>query len=155
MSNSCPWDWRISLDEAGLARGSFRLWEIPVPTIAPYNDASVETPRGEGEQALHGAATLDFLWEVTTRYQAWRIRQFIDGAKAGTGWLYFTVDLTDDSSAGIHWADIRGKPHRDFKNADAGPIIGRFRGSQGHMENYRLLLNNVDIVNANSLYTLK
>lgn len=125
-----------------------------MPSLAPFNDSSVEKSRGEGEQALHGYPNTDFMWDRVTRAQANRIRQFVDLAKAGTSWLYFTVDITDDSSVGIQWADIRGKPHRDPKQADAGPIIGRLPGSQGHMENYKLFLNNVAILNNPSIYTL-
>ena len=153
MSAACPWSWRLSLTEAGLARGSFRLYEIPVPTVAPYNDASVESPRSDGEQALHGHATVDFLWSELTANQAFYIRKFIDGAKDGTGWLYMTVDLNDDSTPGVQWADVRGRPHRDLKQADAGPIIGRGRSGQNHHENYRMLLNGVKVLNNPSLFT--
>lgn len=155
MSNSCPWDWRIALVEADLAGGPFRVWEIPVPTIGEYNSSSVEVARGEGEQALHGYATYKFMWDVMSRQQANRVRQFIDAAKTGTGWLYMTVDLTDDSSVGIQWADIRGKPHRDYKAADAGSIIGRLPGSSGHFDNYSLMLNAVDVVNNPSIFTTR
>ena len=153
MASSCSWHWRIALTEAGLERGGFPLWGIPVPTLAPYNDASVESPRSDGEQALHGFETVDFLWEVLTAEQAFNIRRLIDQAKAATGWLYFTVDLNDDSTPGVQWADVRGKPHRDFKQADAGPIIGRLQGSLNHHKNYRLLLNNVNVLNNPSIFT--
>lgn len=153
MTNSCPWDWRIALIEADLATSPFKVWNIVVPELATYNDSSVETAKGEGEQALHGFPNMRFLWDILTRQQGNRIRQFIDAAKAGTGWLYFTVDLTDDSSVGIQWADIRGKPHRDRETADAGSIAGRLPGSQGHFDNYSLFLNAVEIVNNPSIFT--
>lgn len=155
MSNSCPWDWRVSLTEADLDRGAFKLFNIPVPTIGEYNDSSVEVSRGEGEQALHGFATYRFMWDVVSRSQAHNIRVWIDGAKAATGWLYMTVDLTDDSGFGVQWVDVRGKPHRDYKAADAGSIVGRLPGSSGHMSNYTLLLNAVEIVNNPSLFTTR
>lgn len=153
MSSGCPWHWRIALTEAGLAKGAFRAWEIPVPSIAPYNDASVESARSDGEQALHGFPNIDFLFEELVASQAFTVRRFIDSAKSGTGWLYMTVDLNDASAPGAQWADIRGKPHRDFKNADAGPILGRQRWGQNLLENYRMFLNNVQILNNPSIYT--
>jgi hypothetical protein len=131
--------------------GSFAAYGIPVPDVAPYNDSSKAVSRGQGEQALHGFATIDFLWGRLTREQAWRVRKFIDDAKSGTGWLYLTVDLNDDSSIGPQWADIRAKPHRDPKQADSGPIIGRI--GQGSHENYSMFLNNVVILNNPSNYT--
>lgn len=153
MSSSCGWHWRLALTEAGLAKGSFKAYGVPVPSIAPYNDASLESPRSDGEQALHGYANIDFLWEELTAEQAFYIRKFIDGAKTGTGWLYMTVDLNDDSAPGTQWADVRGKPHRDYKNADAGPIVGRQKGGMNFHENYRMFLNNVEVINNPSDYT--
>jgi len=88
MSSSCAWNWRIALTEAGLEMGSFAAYGIPVPDIAPFNDSTKATTRGRGEQALHGFATIDFLWDRLTREQAWRLRKFIDDAKSGTGFLY-------------------------------------------------------------------
>jgi len=153
MSSGCAWHWRLALTEAGLEKGPFAAYGIPAPSIAPYNDASVERPRSDGEQALHGYRNIDFLWEELTSIQAFYIRKFIDGAKTGTGWLYMTVDLNDDSAPGTQWADIRGKPHRDFKQADAGPIVGRQQGGVNFHENYRMFLNNVEIINNPSDYT--
>lgn len=154
MSSNCPFHWRFSTTEAGLARGAIALYDIPVPTIAPYNDSSVESARGEGEQALHGFPFVDFAWDIVTRYQAFRIRKFVDDAKAATGWLYSTIDLTDDSVPGVYWVDVRGKPHRSVGAADEGPIIGRSRGDIGHMNNYTMRLNAVEIVNSPSIFTL-
>jgi hypothetical protein len=143
----------LSLTEAGLENGSFSLYGIPVPTIAPYNDSSRESFRSQGDQALHGFSTIDFLWEKLTSEQAFYVRRFIDEAKAGTGWLYMTVDLNDDSTPGTQWADVRGRPHRDFKQADVGPLIGRGRSGLGSHDNYRLLLNNVDVLANPSNYS--
>jgi len=142
----------MSTTEAGLAKDSFGAIGIPVPSTAPFNDSSVEKPRGQGEQALHGFATDDFLWDVLSRAQAFKIRKKVDAVRApGAGWLFFTIDLNDDSTAGPRWVDIKGKPHRDFQQADAGPIVGRH--GPGRFENYRLRLNNVQIINNPSLYT--
>lgn len=151
MTSSCAWHWRIALVEADLNMGSLAVYGIPVPSIAAYNDSSRETTRSQGEQALHGFAKIDFLWDRLTRVQAWRLRKFIDEAKDGTGWLYMTVDLNDDSAPGEQWADVRGKPHRDPAQADAGPISGRI--GQGSFSNYTILLNNVVILNNPSNYT--
>lgn len=151
MSASCAWNWRIALAEADLVMGSFAAYGIPVPDVAPFNDSSKATTRSRGEQALHGFSTIDFLWERLTREQAWRVRKFIDDARDGTGWLYMTVDMNDDSSIGPHWIDVRAKPHRDPKQADAGPIIGR--KGQGSHSNYSMFLNNVVILNNPSNYT--
>ncbi|MHA2233247.1 MAG: hypothetical protein ACXAB4_12250, partial [Candidatus Hodarchaeales archaeon] len=68
--SACPWHWRLSLDEAGLAKGSFYVYDIPVPDIAPFNDNSIEVSQGEGGQAVHGFGNDDMLWEVLTPYQA-------------------------------------------------------------------------------------
>lgn len=151
MSSSCAWNWRIALTEADLAMGSFAAYGIPVPDVAAYNDSTKETTRGRGEQALHGSATIDFLFDRMTRPNAWRLRKFIDDAKSGTGYLYMTVDLNDDSAPGEQWVDVRGKPHRDPKAADSGPIAGR--SGQGSMKNYSMLLKNVEILNNPSDYT--
>ena len=151
MTSSCPWHWRIALAEADLDMGSLAVYGIPVPNIAAYNDSSKETTRSRGEQALHGFAKIDFLWDRLTREQAWRLRKFIDDAKSGTGWLYMTVDLNDDSAPGEQWADVRGKPHRDPAQADAGPIANRI--GQGSFANYSIFLNNVVILNNPSNYT--
>lgn len=141
------------MTEADLASGSFPIYGIPVPTVAPYNQHTREAFRSQGEQALHGFATMDVLWEKLTSEQAWRIRKFIDDAKDGSGWLYMTIDLNDDSTPGTQWADVRGKPHRDIKQADAGPLIGRMKMGIGHHDNYRLLLNNIDILANPSNFT--
>lgn len=151
MSASCGWNWRISLTEAGLAMGSFAAYGIPVPNLASFNDSSKATTRSQGEQALHGFPTIDFLFDRLTREQAWQLRKFMDAAKTGTGWLYMTVDMNDDSAPGTQWVDVRGKPHRDPKQADAGPIGGR-RG-QGSFNNYSMFLNNVVVLNNPSNYT--
>ncbi len=153
MSAGCAWDWRLSLTIAGLEKNAFRAYGIPVPSIAPFSAASIESSRSEGGQALHGYANIDFLWEELTSLQAFYVAKFINGAKDGTGWLYMTVDLNDDSAPGTQWADVRGKPHRDYKNADAGPIVGRQRGGTNFHENYRLFLNSVEIINNPSAYT--
>lgn len=151
MSSSCGWNWRIALAEADLDMGAFAAHGIPVPNVAAFNDSSKATTRSQGEQALHGFPTIDFLFDRLTREQAYRLRQFIDDAKEGTGWLYMTVDMNDDSAPGEQWVDVRGKPHRDPKMADAGPIVGR-RG-QGSFSNYSLFLNNVVVLNNPSNYT--
>jgi hypothetical protein len=153
MSSGCPWHWRIALTELGLESGSFPIYGLPVPTVAPYNDSTREAFRSQGEQALHGFAILDILWEKLSAEQAFYVRRFIDDARNGTGWLYMTVDLNDDSTPGTQWADVRGRPHRDHKQADAGPLIGRMKMGRGHHDNYRLLLNNVDILANPSNYT--
>ena len=151
MSINCGWNWRIALTEAGLSMGSFPVYGIPLPQVAAYNDSTKSSYRSQGEQALHGFSTIEFLWERLTREQAWRLRKFIDDAKNGTGWLYMTVDINDDSASGEQWADVKGKPHRDQKQADAGPIVGRI--GQSSYSNYTMLLNNVIIINKPSSYT--
>ena len=151
MTSSCAWHWRIALVEADLVMGSLAVYGIPVPSIAAYNDSSRATSRSQGEQALHGFAKIDFMWDRLTREQAWRLRKFMDDAKNGVGWLYMTVDINDDSAPGEQWADVRGKPHRDPTQADAGPIMGRI--GQGSFSNYTMFLNNVVILNNPSNYT--
>lgn len=151
MSASCGWNWRIALAEADLSMGSFAAYGIPLPQVAAYNDSTKASFRSQGEQALHGFISVDFLWERLTREQAWRLRKFIDDAKDGTGWLYMTVDINDDSAPGEQWADVKGKPHRDPKQADAGPIAGRI--GQSSYSNYTMLLNNVMVLNNPSNYT--
>ena len=155
MSSGCPWHWRIALTEANLEYGSFPVYGLIVPTVAPYVDSAREAFRSQGEQALHGFSSMDILWERLTAEQAWRVRQFIDDAKTGSGWLYMTIDLNDDSTPGTQWADVRGRPHRDPKQADAGPLIGRMKAGRGHHQNYRLLLNNVDILANPSNFTIE
>ena len=155
MSSGCSWHWRISLTEADLDKGSFRLYGIPAPTVAPYLDSSTESGRSQGDQAVHGFPNVDFLWTRLTTEQAFQIRKFIDAAKEGTGLLYMTIDLNDDSTPGTSWADIRGRPHRDRVQADAGPIVGRSKLGKGSHENYRMLLNNVEILHHPSIFTLE
>jgi hypothetical protein len=155
MSSGCPWHWRLALTEADLAGGSFRLYSIPAPSFAPYLDSSAESGRSQGGQAIHGFPNADLLWERITTEAAFQIRKFIDAAKSGTGLLYMTIDLNDDSTPGTQWADVRGRPHRDRTQADAGQIVGRRRTGQGSHENYRLLLNNVDILHNPSIFTLE
>lgn len=155
MSSGCTWHWRLALIEAELVQGSFFLYGIPAPSIAPYLDSSKESGRSQGGQATHGFASVDFLWERLTREQAFQIRKFIDAAKIGNGLLYMTVDLSDDSTVDTTWVDVRGRPHRDIKQADAGQIVGRMKSGKGSMENYRMLLNNVDVLNNPSIYTLE
>jgi hypothetical protein len=152
MSTNCGWNWRIALTEAGLEKGPLSAYGIPVPDMAAYNDATKESFRGQGEQAEHGFQNFDFLWDEIRRSKAFRLRKFMDDAKDGAGWLYMTVDLNDDSAPGPQWADIRGKPHRDIKQADAGPIAGR-RGVGSHYSNYRMFMNNIQILNNPSNYT--
>jgi hypothetical protein len=133
--------------------GSFGALDIPPPDNAFYLESTQESNRLDGGQALHGFSTYDILWERLIGFPAWKLRQKIDAAKAGSSWLYMTVDLNDDSAPSSQWADIRGKPYRDSKQADAGNIAGRSAASQKYHDNYKLFLNNVEVINNPSLYT--
>lgn len=152
---SCTaWDYRIAITEAGLARGYFAAFEIPLPQLAPLLDSSIENSRSTGGQALHGYTTLELLFRRITMYSAWRIRNFIDEAKATSGLLYITADRNDTLYAGPHFVDVSGYPHRPREAADDGDLDARAPGGGQYINNYRLFLNNVTIINDPSLYTV-
>ena len=152
--NCTAWDYRIALTEAGLARGYWAAYDIPLPQLAPLLDSSQENARSAGGQALHGYIYMPILWQRLSMYQAFRIRKFIDSAKAGTGLLYMTVDRNDTLYGGPHFVDISGYPHRAREAADDGDMAARAPGGGQYTDNYNLLMNNITIINDPSLYTV-
>lgn len=153
--NWSGWDWRISLTEAGLDTGWLAAYKIPPPNKAPFMIGTFEMSQSEGGQAIHGYTTDDMLWNRLDDFQASRLKRFITDAIAGTGFLYFTVSRTDAHTPGNYWIDIRGRPHRALDLTDSGDIGERAPDGRPYYENFMLLLNNIEIVNDPSLYTVE
>ncbi len=153
--NWSAWDWRISLTEAGLATGSLASYKIPPPSKAPFMIGIIELAQSDGGQAVHGYTTDDMLWKRLGDFQASRLKKFQTDAIAGTGFLYFTVSRTDAHTPGNYWIDIRGRPHRALNLSDSGDIGERAEDGAPYYDNFRLLLNNIEIVNDPSLYTVE
>lgn len=153
--NNAGWDYRISLTEAGLTTGSLTLYHIVAPNKAPFRDSAVSRGRSDGGQALHGALSMEALWDRTTMAQAWRLRKFIDDAKAGTGLLYMTIDKNNASGMRPQWIDVSGRPHVPERVNDDGDIAGRMRVGQQFVDNFVLFLNNISILNDPSVYTVE
>ena len=152
--NCTAWDYRFGLVEADLARGYFAAYDIPLPQLAPLLDSALEISRSAGGQALHGYTNLEVLWRRLTMRQAWRVRRFIDDAKAATGLLYLTVAQNDARHGGLYFVDINGYPHRPREAADDGDMAARTPDGGQYIDNYILFMNNVTIVNDPSLYTI-
>lgn len=152
--NCTAWDYRFGLVEADLDRGYFAAYDIPLPQLAPLLDSTQESPRSAGGQALHGYTFLELLWTRLNMRQAWRVRRFIDDAKAATGLLYLTVAQNDAKHGGLYFVDINGYPHRPREAADDGDMAARAVDGGQYIDNYLLLLNNVTIINDPSLYTI-
>lgn len=152
--NCTAWDYRIGLVEADLARGYWAAYDIPLPQLAPLLDSTEESSRSAGGQALHGYTTCPVLWTRLTMYQAWRVRRFIDDAKAGTGLLYLTIARNDAKHGGLYFIDINGYPHRPREAADDGDMAARAADGGQYIDNYLMFLNNITIVNDPSLYTV-
>jgi hypothetical protein len=154
MSNPfSSWNWRISLDEPGLARGSFALYGIPLPVTFQFDDFATSVTRTDGSQARHGYISCQLLFDdnlnpIATK----RLRQFILNAQAGSRILYMTVDRGNATTSGADFIDIFGFPHLPEGIAVSAGIAGR-RGIHTYMP-FTLLLNNVTVVNDPSSYTL-
>lgn len=146
-----PFGWRISLTEAGLAKGSFRNFRIPPPSIAFYTDHTTAVTRSDGSQGLHGFQQLTMLFDILSGQQMSVVRGFIDDARSTTGFLFLTIDRGDGSEPGPAWIDITGRAHRQPQLSQAGPIVGS--QGQNHYTGAQLFLNNVTVVNDPSLYT--
>lgn len=153
--NWSAWDWRISLTEAGLATGWLASYHIPPPNKAPFLEGIVAVPQSAGGQAVHGYTTDDLLWDRLDDFQAFRLKKFVTDAISGTGYLYMTVSRTDAHAPGNYWIDIRGRPHRYMDLTDSGDIAARSEIGRPYYDNFRLFLNNIEIVNDPSLYTVE
>lgn len=153
--NWSGWDWRIALTEAGLPTGELAAYQIPPPSNAPFLIGAVELAQSDGGQAIHGYTTLDLLWKRLDSFQGFRLKKFYTEAIAGTGFLYMTIARTDAHAVGYYWIDVRGRPHRAINLSDSGDIAERAEDGAPYYDNFRLLLNNIEIVNDPSLYTVE
>lgn len=146
-----PFNWRISLTEAGLQKGSLYNYNIPTPTTAMFTDHTTAVVRLDGSQSLHGFTQVTLLWELLTGIQAQTIRGFVDSAKGGSGLLFLTLDKGDASAPGRAWIDISGYPHRHSQLTQEGPIMGS--KGQPHYLNVQLFVNAVTVINDPSNYS--
>lgn len=153
--NWTAWDWRISLTEAGLATGWFAAYKLPPPSKAPFLVGLIEIAQSAGGQAIHGYTTDDLLFERLEDFQASRLKRFVTDAITGTGYLYMTVSRNNAHSPGNYWIDIRGRPFRHMDLTDSGDIAARAADGSPYYDNFHIFMNNIEIVNDPSLYTIE
>lgn len=140
----CPYSWRLATTEAALAYSSFYALGVPIPSLAPAMRGQVESPRGDGRQAIHGYRSLEFFWDVLGIHYLSILEGLIDDALDG----YLYVTYYDRG----RWVDGKGFPWRPLQPDMIGPLHS-LRGAYGE-RNYRLYLNNLVVVNDPSMYTL-
>lgn len=139
----CDLKFRISLTEAGLAKGMSFLRNIPPPDSPIYNDHSAKVGKGQGGQARHGFATATVLWDALSPDQSYELRTLVQNALDGLGVIYLTIDRSNGTSPGPDWIDVYGVPYMP----DIAP--GRTRGKRrGVIHNsIQLFVNDLTIVN--------
>ena len=143
MSTPIRLGWRIASTEAGLARGNFKVRNIPPPDSAPYRGYSHRVSKTTGGQARHGYKNVRFFWEVLDRGQAAALKRVIQAGLDDAGLLFLTIDRNDGDAGGIDWIDVSGRPYMpDFDPST--PIASASRTAHERIE---LFVNNLTIVN--------
>lgn len=140
----CGYNWRIATTEPALAYSSFYALGLPVPSLAPPMPGQIELARGDGSQAIHGYRSLELFWDRLGIHYLRLLEGLVQAAAGGV--LYVTY-----YDRGV-WVDGRGYPWVPLEREMIGPLHS-LRGRYGE-DNYRLYLNNIEIVNNPSLYTL-
>lgn len=141
--------FRIASSEAGLAYNTFYNLLLPLPSVIdPRNHTAVST-RGDGSQRLDGFAQVYITWNSLAEWQYITIKEIVDAA--GPDRIYMTIDLQDGYRHGEWYQDISGFPHVPTGLQHGQSVSGR-RFGQWSVSSYVLFLNNVEIINANSIY---
>jgi hypothetical protein len=144
--------FRISLTEAGLAKGLFWVRGLPPPSVPPYRDHTVIVPKSDGSNREYGYKNVTILWDRMTMEAGYALQTLVEGARVaggGTGLLYLTILRGDGSGSGRDWIDVSGRPGRVVLTA-APPFN---RQGPGTYDNVTLIVNNLTIVNDPSSYS--
>lgn len=102
---------RLSLTEAGLARGYLRdSWGVPSPRLAVYNDHSARVELATGGQGLRGYRSVVLLWDRLDVFKMRIISELaLAGVTAGEMWVTFDRSWNGAGSLG-DWVDGKGIP---------------------------------------------
>lgn len=146
---TCDTLWRLSVSEAGLARGYLFLRDIPPPSTSVYKTFSGEFSQSDGGFRQMGYTNVVMRWKYLTSAHAHRLTRYVEVSLAGSGILYATIAKNNATSVGRDYIDIRGIP-RPMNIEEEGEIAGS--GLLVVYQNVQLSINNIVVINDPALF---